>query len=79
VAAIRAAQGRGTEDREHAEDREDTQDRKDTMDREDAQDSEDTVAREGTVDQFETYMECSEEEVAAGYLYQDDIVVLNIE
>ena len=61
------------------QDSDDTEDREDTEDRVDTQDREDTVAREGIVDQLATEMEGSEEEVAAGYPYQDDIIVINIE
>jgi hypothetical protein len=67
VAATRAAQGRDTQDREYAEDSENTQDR------------EDTAAREGIVDQLATKIDGSGEEEAAGYRYQDDIIVVNIE
>ena len=70
MAATRAAQGRDTKDREDTQDREDT---------EDTEDIEDTVAREAIEDQLATEMECSEEEVAAGYPYEDDITVIDIE
>ena len=79
MAATRAAHGRGMEDKDDTQDREDTQDRADTADREDTDDSEDNVAREDNVNQLVTEMEGSKQEVAAGYPYQDDIIVINIE
>ena len=71
--ANRAAQGRDTEDREDSKDREDSEDR------DNADDKENTEAREGIMDQLATEMEGSEEEVAAGYLPEDDMIVINIE